>query len=224
MDVETLKSNIYSVTERIAAATEKRRKISGSADKVTLVAAVKTVPADVINAAIELGVTDIGENRVQELVEKRAMLKSVVSHFIGTLQRNKAKYLVGNVALIQSVSSVALAEEISRLSEKRGVIQDVLVEVNVGGEATKTGAPVTEADRLIDYTSSLKNVRLRGIMAVPPQGAGADVYESLYALYKKHKKGLFDTLSVGMSGDFETAIEYGSNMVRVGSAIFGKRV
>lgn len=223
MDLRELKSNIDSVRERIAAAVEERRMFTGKAEGVTLVAATKTVPIDIINAAIELGITDIGENRVQEFIEKASSVKGAKTHFIGTLQRNKAKYLVGSVALIQSVSSAALADEISSLCLKRGVTQDVLVELNVGGEATKTGAPMSEAEKLISYASSLKNVRLRGIMAVPPKDADDSVYETLYALYVKHRKGEFDTLSVGMSGDFEKAIKYGSNMVRIGSAIFGAR-
>ena len=217
MTTDELKRNVERALNNIARAS------AGSCGHVTLVAAVKTVPTDVINAAVEYGITDIGENRVQEYLAKRDGVQSAKWHFIGTLQRNKAKYLVGNVALIQSVNSAELAAEIDRLARLRGVTQDVLIEVNAAGEASKTGAPLSAANELIGYAQSLKNVRVRGLMSVPPIGAGTEVYESLRRLYEDHASETFDVLSVGMSGDYEKAIECGSNMVRLGTAIFGRR-
>lgn len=217
MTTDELKCNVERALNNIAHAS------AGNCGHVTLVAAVKTVPTDVINAAVEYGITDIGENRVQEYLANRDGVQCSKWHFIGTLQRNKAKYLVGNVALIQSVNSAELAAEIDRLARLRGVTQDVLIEVNAAGEASKTGAPLSAVNELIGYAQSLKNVRVRGLMSVPPIGAGTEVYESLRRLYENHASETFDVLSVGMSGDYEKAIECGSNMVRLGTAIFGRR-
>ena len=217
VDENGLKANLCAAVERIERASAK----TGS--RVTLVAATKTVPADVIDSVIGMGVSRVGENRVQEYLAKRDFVSCAEWHFIGTLQRNKAKYLVGNVALIQSVSSVELAREIDRLAALRGVVQDVLVEVNIGSEIDKTGAPVDTLDCLVDSVRSLDGLRLRGLMAVPPKGAYRSVYERLYKMYSDYSGGAFDTLSVGMSGDYELAISCGSNMVRLGTAIFGKR-
>lgn len=192
---------------------------------VTLVAATKCVPPDVIAAAYDCGITDVGENRVQEYLDKRDAVKCVKWHFIGTLQRNKAKYLVGDVALIHSVNGIALAREIDRLAALRGVVQDVLAEVNVAGESSKTGASIDCAEELVSSVRELKNIRLRGIMAVPPIGADDMVYKKLRSLFEKCKgqSQAFDTLSVGMSGDYERAISFGCNTVRIGTAIFGTR-
>ena len=144
VDENGLKANLCAAVERI------ERASAAAGSRVTLVAATKTVPAEVINSVIGMGVTQVGENRVQEYLSKRDYVSGAQWHFIGTLQRNKAKYLVGNVALIQSVSSEPLAREISRLATVRGVCQDVLVEVNIGGEPDKTGAPVAALDSLLD--------------------------------------------------------------------------
>lgn len=217
MDFDELKTNLYSVQSRIA------RAAASAGRSVSLVAATKTVPPSVVTAAISLGIKSVGENRVQEFNEKRDKITGADWHFIGTLQRNKAKYLVGNVALIQSVSNAPLATEIDRLAEKLGTVQDVLIEVNIGGEPSKTGASVDTAEDLIATAQELENVRVRGIMAIPPRGAHDDVYAALYRLFEKHADETFDTLSVGMSGDFERAIAFGSNMVRIGTAIFGTR-
>ncbi|MDE6401956.1 MAG: YggS family pyridoxal phosphate-dependent enzyme [Clostridiales bacterium] len=218
MTTDELKRNV----ERVRSNIERAAIRNGS--RVELVAAVKTVPPDVINLAASFGITDVGENRVQEYVAKKDDVQGVKWHFIGTLQRNKEKYLVGNVALIQSVNCAELAAEIDRLAGKRGIVQDVLIEVNAAGESSKTGAPICVADELIGYAQSLNNLRVRGLMSVPPKGADTSVYERLFALYSGHARGAFDVLSVGMSEDYEKAIDCGSNMVRLGTAIFGRRV
>lgn len=217
MDFDELKTNLYSVQSRIA------RAAASAGRNVSLVAATKTLPPSVINAAISLGVKRVGENRVQEFNEKREKVSGAEWHFIGTLQRNKAKYLVGKVALIHSVSTAPLAAEIDRLAEKLGIVQDVLIEVNIGGEQSKTGASVDTAEELIATAQALSNVRVRGLMAIPPRAAQDNIYSALYRLFEKHANETFDTLSVGMSGDFERAIAFGSNMVRIGTAIFGNR-
>lgn len=219
MTVDELKHNLDAVRARI----EKARSAGGAS--VKLVAATKTVPAALVNAAIELGINAVGENRVQEYLDKRDLVSGAEWHFIGTLQRNKAKYLVGNVALIQSVSSVELAEEIERLAARRGVVQDVLVEVNAADEPSKTGADFASADGLIGRVAVMPHIRLRGVMAVPPRGADDAVYMRVTRLYERYKNASagFDILSVGMSGDYERAIACGSNMVRIGTALFGAR-
>ncbi len=141
------------------------------------------------------------------------------------MQRNKAKYLVGKVALIQSVSSVGLAEEIERLADKLNVVQDVLVEVNAADEPSKTGADFGIADELIERVGAMPHIRLRGVMAVPPRDADDATYKRVARLYERYKdkSAGFDILSVGMSGDCERAIACGSNMVRIGTALFGAR-
>lgn len=217
MTTDELKLNIENVTQRISRAAQT------SSRTVTLIAAAKTVPAETVNAALECGISEIGENRVQEYLQKRDAVKPLKWHFIGTLQRNKVKYLVGEVALIQSVNCEQLASEIHKTAIKRGVVQNVLIEVNAAGEASKTGVPFDRVDELIAFARELSGIAVKGIMSVPPVNADNGVYERLFKLYDKYRDNVFDTLSVGMSGDYERAIANGSNMVRIGTAIFGKR-
>lgn len=219
MTLDEIKRNIENVSRRI----ERAQDTFGR--HVTLVAATKTVPADIVDFAVSCGVEDVGENRVQEFLDKRDAVTGAKWHFIGTLQSNKAKYLVGHVALIQSVNSERLAREIDRLAQKRNVVQDVLIEVNVGSEPTKTGVSADEAERLVHTAFGLAGVRVRGLMAVPPKDATDDVYRRLYDMYARMNAvyPYFDVLSVGMSADYERAIAFGSNMVRIGTAIFGSR-
>lgn len=218
VDSNTLQLNIQSVLDRV-------QRASAGGQRVTVVAATKTVPASVINLAVELGITELGENRTNEFIAKRELVTGANWHFIGTLQSNKVKYVVGKTALIQSVSSVELLKKIDLAASKLGIVQPVLIEVNVAGEASKTGAPVSLASELLDTADGCRNVTLCGMMSMPPREASDGVYEQIYTLYQKLKTGrrAFDTLSVGMSGDFERAIAHGSNMVRIGSAIFGRR-
>lgn len=223
MSEEQLKANISHVREQITAAAKIRADKTGVLPEVTLVAATKTVDADTINAAVKLGITDIGENRAQEFNEKHGLVQGADWHFIGTLQSNKVKYLVGKVKLIQSVSSVALVREIARVCEVRGVKQDILVEVNVGGEASKTGAEIYDVESIVSAVAKCDAVRLRGFMAVLPVEAESVLYEKAYEIYARYAGGETDVFSMGMSGDFYKAIQFGSNMVRVGSSIFGTR-
>ncbi|MCH5163098.1 MAG: YggS family pyridoxal phosphate-dependent enzyme [Clostridiales bacterium] len=214
---DELKRNLYSVLSAVD------RAAARTGSKVTVVAATKTLDAKTVSDVIELGLKDVGENRVQEYLAKKDGVSGAKWHFIGTLQRNKAKYLVGNIALIQSVSNAALAEQIATLAEKRGVVQPVLVELNAGNEESKTGARTDEIDELIEFVRGKKSLELRGLMAVPPIGAEDGVYRDAYKVFEKYRDGKFDILSMGMSGDYERAIEFGSNMVRIGTAIFGSR-
>lgn len=199
-------------------------------EKITLVGATKTVPIETINEAIKLGLEVVAENRVQEFREKTDFIdKSARQHFIGHLQTNKVKYLVGKVDLIHSIDSVHLAVEIDKQAKKLNVIQDVLMEVNIGGELSKSGINPENAFDVAKEILSLDNVNLVGLMAMLPK---SDDKEYLANLTIK-MRSLLDRLklinnnirflSMGMSGDYEIAIENGSNMIRLGSHLFGKR-
>jgi PLP dependent protein len=227
-----VKENLKVIRENIAEAAARAGK---SASDITLLAATKTVPVEVINHSIELGVDHIGENRVQELNEKYESynLERCELHFIGHLQLNKVKYLIGRVAMIQSVDSEKLAAEISRLSAKKGVTTDVLLEVNIGKEPNKSGVMPELLPELVEKVSLLPNIRVRGLMAIPP--ANASETETMnfflrmnqYFVDIKHKKTdnvSMDWLSMGMSADYTQAILAGANLVRVGTALYGPRI
>lgn len=226
-----LEENLQDIRQRIAKAAEK----SGRTEKdVTLLAATKTVPVEVINHGIHLGIDYIGENRVQELEEKYDRLDKdhCQVHFIGHLQTNKVKNLVGRVDMIQSVDSEKLAKEISRLSVQRDVTTDILLEVNVGKEPAKSGVMPEELENLLGKICVLPGLRIRGLMAIPPicdEKERLRNYFSLMSQYfvdikrKKSDNVAMEYLSMGMSGDFEDAILCGANLVRVGSSLFGQR-
>ena len=199
-------------------------------EEITLVGATKTKSVDEINYAIKCGLKVVAENRVQEFREKNELIDKCASqHFIGHLQTNKVKYLVGNVDLIHSVDSMHLAEEISKQAVKKGVTQDILCEINVGGELSKSGFDFDNGIDAVKQLSTLKNVRVTGLMAMLPLSCDQEYLASLCrkmrALYDQLKaQGYpFAHLSVGMSGDYKLAIANGSNMVRIGSGIFGAR-
>ncbi len=190
---------------------------------IKILAATKTVEPQRINMLPDFGITLVGENRVQEFVQKRDFVKGVEWHFIGALQTNKAKQVVGKVSMIHSVDRVSLADEIDRLSAKQSIVSDILIEVNVGEEESKSGVFKDKLDEFYDYCSAKKNLRVRGLMSVLPKGADERLYDNLYELYAAKQGGAFDTLSAGMSGDYITAIRHGANLVRLGSIIFGQR-
>ena len=226
-----LEENLRDIRERIAQAAQ----ASGRTEKdVILLAATKTVPVEVINHGIRLGIDYIGENRVQELEEKYDQLEreKCQVHFIGHLQTNKVKNLVGRVDMIQSVDSEKLAKEISRLSVQREVTTDILLEVNVGKETAKSGVMPEELEDLLGKICILPGLRIRGLMAIPPicdKKERLHNYFSLMSQYfvdikrKKSDNVAMEYLSMGMSGDFEDAILCGANLVRVGSSLFGQR-
>ncbi len=204
-------------------------------EEVTLVAATKVQSSDTIREAIAAGIRVCGENRVQELNEhwKDGAYEGAAVHFIGHLQKNKVKYLVGKVDLIESVDSEELIRLISARAERQGVVQDILIEVNIGGEASKSGVCVDEVEGLMKLAAQLPGVRPRGLMAIPPVAAGPEgnrpYFRKMYQLFVDMRekladnKSCIDILSMGMSGDFPDAIAEGATQVRVGTAIFGQR-
>ena len=198
-------------------------------EKITLVGATKTVSVETINKAISLGLTIVGDNKVQEFNEKSPFIKGADFHFIGHLQTNKVKYLVGKVSLIHSVDSLHLAKEISNRAKRVGVIQEILVEVNIGGELSKSGISPINAFEIVKEISGYENLKVVGLMAMLPKSDDETTLKNLCL----QMRSLYDTisneviklkhLSIGMSGDYLIAIKNGSNMIRLGSSIFGKR-
>ena len=222
--------NYNYIKERIG---EAARKSGRSPEDVRFMAVTKTVPPFIINRAVDCGVRLIGENKVQELLGKLDDLHTdgLEMHLIGHLQSNKVKKIVAAVKMIQSVDSLSLAEEISKRAQECGLVMDVLTEVNIGCEWSKTGFAfdeITERSLAIDQ---LPGVNVRGFMAIPPVCETQDEARGYFAktrrLFEDAKpqfaKAGFDTLSMGMSGDYEAAILEGSTLVRVGSALFGAR-
>lgn len=195
-------------------------------DEISIVAATKCVSAEIVRTLPELGITAAGENRVQEFRDKYDPTLPLEWHVIGALQTNKVKYVVGKVAMIQSVDRLELVREINRLSERAETITDVLIEVNIGGEQSKSG---TDPSALFDLAESLRDygsIRLRGLMCIPPKGADDSVYMRMRELYGKlgSKYRGIDTLSMGMSDDYVRAIKCGSTMIRPGRVLFGERI
>lgn len=207
-------------------------KVANGKD-ITLLAATKTVDVDSINYAISLGLKYIGENRVQEFLSKEAHYdKSVHKHFIGHLQTNKVKDIVGKVELIHSVSSIKLAKEIDKISTKKGIISNILLEVNIGNEESKSGFSKEELIESAEVISKMQGICIKGLMAIPPICNNSEenrkYFSQMYKLFvdikaKKLDNSNIEYLSMGMSDDYMVAIEEGANIVRVGSALFGKR-
>ena len=207
-------------------------EVKSISPQATLVLASKMVDKEVLEglAAARPGVI-YGENRVQELLSKYFEKEGLTWQFIGRLQTNKVKYIVDKVSLIQSVDSLRLAEEIERRAAKINKTMDILVEVNVGGEESKGGVPVEELFALLDAVKQMPHLRLKGLMSVLPAEGEEELiplYRRLYSLYEKVadlKAQNFDVeyLSAGMSGDYAVALKNGSNMVRIGSKVFGER-
>ncbi len=226
-----IRDNVARIREEMALAAARAGR---SEQEILLVAATKMNDADRVREAIAAGIDVCGENRVQELQEKleQDAYRGCPLHFIGHLQKNKVKYLVGNVDMIQSVDSVPLLETIDRLGEKKSLIQDILLEVNVGGEEAKSGIRPEEADEFAARMGDFPHLRLRGFMTIPPiameNGGNFKYFEKMYHLYvdiktKKYDNTSIDCLSMGMSDDFADAIKAGTTMIRVGTAIFGSR-
>lgn len=203
-------------------------------DGVLLVAVTKTHSPDVINEAIDWGVTDIGENKVQEIMDKYDRVKPVRWHMIGHLQRNKVKYIVDKVDLIHSVDSLKLAKEIDKRAGRIERTMDILIQVNAAQEESKFGVSTEETEPLIrEILDSCENIRIRGLMCIAPFEEDLEKVRPYFAEVKEqydkygridHQRLDFTYLSMGMSHDFKVAIEEGANLVRVGSAIFGRRV
>ena len=219
------------VRERIKKAADAGNR---SVDTIRLIAVSKTVPAGVVKEAVAAGVTDLGENYIQEAREKIESLATlpVNWHFIGHLQSNKAKYAVRLFDLIHSVDSLKLAKELDKYAKKAGKIQSVLIQVNIAKEDTKAGVYVENTRQLLRDISQLENISIRGLMTMPPYFNAPEKARPFFAALRELRDRIndeaiphvsLDDLSMGMTGDFETAIEEGATIVRIGTAIFGER-
>ncbi|MEF9953236.1 MAG: YggS family pyridoxal phosphate-dependent enzyme [Clostridium sp.] len=223
-----LMQNINEVYDNI----KKAAKVSGrSEEDITLIAVSKTKPIEMIIEARKCGIKTFGENKVQEVMDKFEHIEDASWHFIGKLQKNKVKYIIDKVCLIHSLDSVSLAEEINKRAEKKGIVANALIQINIGNEETKSGIQKEDLDSFINNLKEFRNIKICGLMAIPPICSSEEA-RSYFKEMKKlfdHLKGFEDDsmkmeyLSMGMTGDYEVAIEEGSNMVRVGTGIFGQR-
>jgi pyridoxal phosphate enzyme (YggS family) len=226
----SIANNLKMVTDRIASAAKRSGRDFLS---VKLVVVTKTVDVDSIREAVDAGALILGENRVQEAKEKIEKLGPIASwHLIGHLQTNKAKYAVKLFYLIHSVDSLELAEEIGRQAAKLDKVQDVLIEVSIAGEASKAGVASENAVALVERVAKLKNISIKGLMTMPPYSLCPEDSRPYFKKLRELSESIarenipsvsMKELSMGMSGDFEVAIEEGATMVRVGTAIFGER-
>lgn len=226
---EIFDENYLLIKENIKKAAE---EIGKDPESITLLAATKTVDIDVINHAIESGIEYIGENRVQEFLSKKDGYLPCHRHFIGHLQTNKVKDIVPNVELIHSVDSLHLAKEISKVSKKLNKVTDILLEVNIGREENKSGFFEEELLENLMEIAKLDGIRIKGLMAIPPicenENENAEYFNKMRKLFidigaKKIDNSSMEFLSMGMSDDYVSAIKNGANIVRIGTALFGKR-
>ena len=225
-----LKENLQKVEENIEAACKRAGR---DRSEVTLIAVSKTKPVDMLQEVYDTGIREFGENKVQEMMDKYEVLpKDIHWHMIGHLQRNKVKYLMGKTALIHSVDSLRLAEEISAQSVKHDVTTDILIEVNIAGEESKFGTSKEEAMALVEAAAKLPHIHICGLMTIAPYVDDPEdnrkYFRGIRELSVDIKEKNIDNvdmriLSMGMSGDYEVAIEEGATMVRVGTGIFGAR-
>ncbi|MBQ2891089.1 MAG: YggS family pyridoxal phosphate-dependent enzyme [Clostridia bacterium] len=221
--------NIKEVEKKI----ENAAKSAGrKRDEITLIGVSKTKPVSLIKEAVGCGIRVLGENRVQEIMEKFDHIEGAVWHLIGHLQKNKVKYIIDKVDLIHSVDSLELAKEIDKQAKKFDKVQKILIQVNISGEESKFGLPKEEVLPLLNEVKSLENVKVKGLMTMAPLGAGEDELHEIFGGLKKLSIDIkekkvdnidMEELSMGMSGDFEIAILEGATMVRVGTGIFGHR-
>lgn len=227
---EYIKTNIDNIKYNIEEAAKKSGR---SLNDILLLAVTKTVDIDRIKVAVDCGLKDLGENRVQELVQKYEILNSDCNwHLIGHLQTNKIKYIIDKVKLIHSVDSENLALEINKQAKKNNKIVDILVEINIADEATKFGIKPEDTEEIIIKLSNLSNINIKGFMTVAPLVNNAEdnrkYFEKLYKLFVDIKAKRIDNidmkyLSMGMTNDYQIAVEEGANIVRIGTGIFGKR-
>ena len=226
----SISQNIREIREKMDAAA---RSCGRSGAEITLVGASKMNDENACQEAIRAGIDVLGENRVQEMTDKleKNAYEGAPLHFIGHLQRNKVKQVVGKAALIQSVGSPELLGEIEKQAAKLEIVQDILLEVNIGGEEAKSGFAPEEVEQAAAYAKELPHVRVRGLMTIPPVAAekhgSIPYFEKMHRLFVDINEKMYDNkleyLSMGMSGDYEDAIRCGGNMIRVGTAIFGAR-
>lgn len=227
--VDIFDENFSRIKEEIAESAVKSGK---GYEDITLLAATKTVDVSVINHAIKSGIEYIGENRVQELLSKNNFYLPVHKHFIGHLQTNKVKDIIDKVELIESVDSIRLAKEISKQAQKKEKQMDVLLEINIGEEESKSGFREEEAFEALCQISELGGIKIKGLMAIPPicedENKLRGYFYRMHKLFvdigaKKLDNSSMEILSMGMSEDFKIAIEEGANLVRIGTALFGRR-
>lgn len=228
--MEDIRGNLNKINEEIKLCAE---KCGRKAEDVLLCAVSKTRTPEEINIAIDAGVTDIGENKVQEIMDKFDAVKPVKWHMIGHLQTNKVKYIIDKVSMIHSVDSYKLAAEINKRAAQHGLVMDILLQVNSAEEESKFGITTDETEKLIkEILDTCENIRIRGLMCIAPYADDPEDIKVYFEDVKKqydefgkidHPRLDFKYLSMGMSHDFPVAIEAGSNLVRVGSAIFGER-
>lgn len=228
---EQVKRNFFEIQENILKSAQ---SIGKSADDIIFLAATKTVSVEVINYSISLGLKYIGENKVQELLSKYENydLQNCTAHLIGHLQTNKVRQIVGKVDMIQSVDSLKLAEEINRISLQKNLITKILIEINIGGEESKSGTAPETVEELLSQIATLSNVKVEGLMTIPPI---CDNKSEIYKYFDNMSKLFIDIsskkldnidmryLSMGMSSDYQEAIKSGANMVRIGSSLYGAR-
>ena len=225
-----LKDQLQEVEKRIQAACDRAGR---KREEVTLIAVSKTKPVETLQEAYDLGVRIFGENKVQELTAKyEALPKDIHWHMIGHLQTNKVKYIIDKAELIHSVDSLKLAETIEKEAAKHDLIADILVEVNVAEEESKFGMKMEEVIPFVEKVSAFPHVRVRGLMTIAPlvedPEENRSIFADLHKLYidikkKNHDNDTVSVLSMGMTNDYEVAIEEGATMVRVGTGIFGAR-
>ena len=223
-----LKENLKRVEDKITASCEHSGR---NREDVTLIAVSKTKPVETLQEAYNIGVRVFGENKVQELVEKYETLpKDIHWHMIGHLQRNKVKYIIDKVDLIHSVDSLRLAETIDREAKKHNLTANILIEVNVAGEDSKFGVPPEELENLVDGISHFSNIQVRGLMTIAPFVENAEENRAVFARLRKLSVDIaaknidnvnMGLLSMGMTNDYEVAIEEGATIIRVGTGIFG---
>jgi hypothetical protein len=229
MSYTYIKENLDEIKKNIERACQKNGR---NPEEITLVAVTKTIEPDAMNAAIDYGVSVIGENRVQEIRRKFDDVKSVSWHQIGHLQRNKVKYIADKVDMIHSVDSVKLAKEISNKAKSHDRTIDILIQVNVAGESQKFGIDEDELEKVIQEVAHFENIQVKGLMLIAPFAENPEtvrpIFRRMKEIFDSTKNSNYDNvdmdyLSMGMSGDYVVAVEEGANMVRIGSGIFGAR-
>ena len=225
----SIAENIMEIQGRIECAAKKSGR---KAEDITLVAVSKTVDVPLIKEAVDFGLTEFGENRPQEIRDKSKVIPNVNWHQIGQLQTNKIKYVAGKTKLIHSVDSAKLLEELEKYCKAHEFTQDILLQVNISQEATKSGMNIDEVEKMLELAEKMDCVKVKGLMTIGSLYADLEENKKLFEICnnlfvdisaKKYDNISMEYLSMGMSGDFEAAIEMGSNMVRVGTSIFGKR-
>lgn len=208
---------------------EAKVKCGRENDDIKIMAVTKTVPAQKVNYAVSKGFSLLGENRVQEYMQKRELYaENADVQFIGHLQSNKVKYIIDNVSMIQSVDSVSLAEEISSQAVRHGLVMDILCEVNIGGEESKSGFSPDVIIESLHRISGLEGIKICGLMTIPPPSDSCVHLERMQRLFEDARAARIEgadisLLSMGMSSDYAEAVRFGSNMVRLGTALFGAR-